>query len=154
MPRQIRQKFLLALLLLLLPSAIVAQQTGNMFPVSLLYPGGGNNIIQASDGMLYGTSVDDGYDGGIIFQIDPTTGTYKKIYAFNSVTDGEVPNSIIEGSDGELYGTNIYGGNNGGQTCGAGFACGTVFKVREGVQQGELACSREHELRWGPDHAR
>jgi uncharacterized repeat protein (TIGR03803 family) len=112
MPRQIRQKFLLALLLLLLPSAIVAQQTGNMFPVSLLYPGGGNNIIQASDGMLYGTSVDDGYDGGIIFQIDPTTGTYKKIYAFNSVTDGEVPNSIIEGSDGELYGTNIYGGNN------------------------------------------
>jgi len=84
-------------------------------------PGGA--LIQASDGNLYGTTMNGGAGAGTVFRITPS-GTLTTLYNFCSqshCTDGENPQStLVQASDGDLYGTTPNGG--------AGDA-GTIFKI-------------------------
>jgi uncharacterized repeat protein (TIGR03803 family) len=70
------------------------------------------NLVQASNGKLYGMTFNDGGNGvGIIFSYDPKTFTYSKLYDFD-ITNGSSPaGSLINGNDGKLYGMTAFGGN-------------------------------------------
>ncbi len=88
---------------------------------------GGNpkaGLVQATDGNLYGTTVNGGYhNGGTVFKITPS-GTLTTLYSFCSqigCTDGLAPQAgLIQSSDGNLYGTTSSGGV---------YNFGTVFKI-------------------------
>ncbi len=76
-----------------------------------------NNLIQASNGLLYGMTYDGNYYG-VIFKIDPADDTFTKTYDFNS--EGRSPcGGLFEASDGLLYGMTYEGGDND---------CGVLFK--------------------------
>lgn len=93
------------------------------------------SLMQASDGNLYGTTVNGGTNAcgpsggknncGTVFRIT-LGGTQTIIHSFGaSPTDGIAPQGpLIQGSDGALYGTTASGG---GQCSFPG--CGTVFRV-------------------------
>jgi uncharacterized repeat protein (TIGR03803 family) len=89
----------------------------------------GNNaygqLIQASDGNLYGTTAEGGAHGyGTVFSISPT-GTYKLLYSFTGTNDGAYPYaSLVEGSDGYLYGSTTESSSASGG--------GTLFKMKPG----------------------
>jgi len=76
------------------------------------------NLIQASDGKLYGMTLQGGndqhyYGTGVIFSFDPATATYTKLYDFNDETNGAYPRgSLLQASDGILYGMASRGGTN------------------------------------------
>lgn len=77
----------------------------------------GGDLLQASNGKLYGTFKDEGLGstGGIYsWTINP--GTYTEEYDFNippTTTEGKFPeSSLIQGTDGLLYGTTVQGGAN------------------------------------------
>ena len=84
-------------------------------------------LIQASDGNLYGTTVDGGAtDYGTVFKITPS-GTLTTLYSFcyqTSCANGNTPYSgLIQGSDGNFYGTTTYdSSDDGGQK-------GTIFRI-------------------------
>jgi len=64
-----------------------------------------STLIQANDGMLYGTARNNGANGwGTLFQLDPSSFVFTKLYDFTGI-DGFFPNgSLIQGIDGLLYG--------------------------------------------------
>ncbi len=81
-----------------------------------------NGIIQASDGNLYGTTLNGGNDyngsgAGTIFEIT-ASGEFKSLHVFCSLAkcdDGGYPDfPPIEGMDGQLYGIAASGGTDGG----------------------------------------
>lgn len=86
------------------------------------------------NGILYGTTTTEGAGFcsgsvfgtgcGIIFEVNPTTGTEKLIHTFKGGRDGAVPVGGLIDVDGTLYGTTSAGGTG---TCGRG--CGTVFSM-------------------------
>jgi len=86
------------------------------------------NLVQATNGNLYGTTSQGGANGqgGTIFQVTPA-GTLSTLYNFCSeanCADGGGPvGGLIEGTNGNLYGTTFTGGakNNG--------LPGTVFQI-------------------------
>lgn len=90
-------------------------------------PGDGGyyeNIIEGTDGNLYGVSTHGGANAeGSIFKFS-RDGTYTNVYSFcpgvSSCPDGAVPTSIIQGTDGNFYGTTTSGGTPN---------MGTIFKV-------------------------
>ncbi|MEP7169577.1 MAG: choice-of-anchor tandem repeat GloVer-containing protein, partial [Bacteroidota bacterium] len=54
-----------------------------------------SNLIQASDGKLYGTTQEGGVNGdGVIFRFNPTNNSYNKIFDFNG-TNGSIPNGTL-----------------------------------------------------------
>ncbi|MEO1713852.1 MAG: choice-of-anchor tandem repeat GloVer-containing protein, partial [Bacteroidota bacterium] len=72
--------------------------------------------LLASDGLLYGV-VPRGGSGndGLLYQLDPSTGTYINLVDFDSTTLGSRPNSQLVEYGGLLYGTlNEDGVNSGG----------------------------------------
>jgi uncharacterized repeat protein (TIGR03803 family) len=71
------------------------------------------NLIQASDGKLYGLTSHGGKkDAGVIFSFDPLSSTVKKLKNFNT-EDGELPwGSLVQASNGKLYGMTVLGGAN------------------------------------------
>jgi uncharacterized repeat protein (TIGR03803 family) len=79
------------------------------------------DLLQASDGNLYGTTELGGANGyGTIFEIT-TAGVETLVHSFGAGTDGIHPyGSLIQASDGNLYGTTQLGGSN---------SLGTVFKT-------------------------
>lgn len=88
------------------------------------------NLIQASNGKLYGMTLyggndhlgGTGYGGGVIFSFDPSTSVYTKLKNFEGV-DGINPyGSLVQASDGKLYGM-----AGGGSNFGVGFAYGVIF---------------------------
>lgn len=92
------------------------------------HPVGG---LVAMDGLLYGTTYagglaygcDSGVYGkgcGTVFEVNPSTGKHRVIYAFDghSPSDGAAPGAGLIAVDGVLYGTT-----------GGGDGHGTVFKV-------------------------
>jgi uncharacterized repeat protein (TIGR03803 family) len=90
-------------------------------------------LIQATDGNLYGTTLDGGTGTwGTVFKVTPT-GAFTTIYNFCSTdgcADGIGPTGLIQGSDGNFYGTTVAGGIlSDGNPCQFLFSCGTVFKM-------------------------
>jgi uncharacterized repeat protein (TIGR03803 family) len=87
------------------------------------------NLIQATDGKLYGMTVYGGSVGGlfgygVIFSFDPSSSTYTKLKGFDG-TNGENPyGSLIQASDGKLYGMTLYGGIGRDEEAGGG---GVIF---------------------------
>ena len=79
-------------------------------------------LLEASDGMLYGTTSNGGaHGGGTIFRI-PLPDGFETIHDFDSQNpaDGDSPTGGLIESGGFLYGTTPYGGNLGG---------GTVYRI-------------------------
>lgn len=74
------------------------------------------NLIQASDGNLYGmTSSDPSYSEGVVFEVT-TAGTETAVYSFGSSgsgANGETPKgSLVQASNGILYGLTTAGGTS------------------------------------------
>ena len=99
------------------------------------------NLIQASDGNLYGTTASGGANScggvpnfcGTAYRLT-LTGVETVIYAFGAtISDGWQPNGLIQGPDGNFYGTADIGGVN---SCdGYDNLCGTVFRLTaDGVE--------------------
>ncbi|MBX7227854.1 MAG: hypothetical protein K1X55_17595 [Chitinophagales bacterium] len=65
------------------------------------------SLLQASDGMLYGTTYKGGINNeGVLFQYNPATHVYTKKIDFDRKTIGGKPEgSLIQLADGMLYGT-------------------------------------------------
>src|ERR1700678_2136670 len=53
--------------------------------------------------------------------------TYKVLYTFGALPDGQVPSGVVLDSAGKLYGTTVEGGTGPG--CGVDSGCGTFFKL-------------------------
>ena len=92
---------------------------------------GGNpetELIQASDGNLYGVTSSGGtYGNGVIFRYNPSTNQESVLYSFQGTTDGSPSSAgagggpLLQATDGNLYGT---AGMGGSPTCG----CGVLFE--------------------------
>ena len=74
----------------------------------------GSGVIQANNGILYGTTTFGGTnnDSGTIFQIT-TAGKFTSLYSFPNNFSSAGPNGLIQGADGNLYGTSSAVGNGG-----------------------------------------
>ncbi len=71
------------------------------------------NLVQASNGKLYGMTLFGGSsDAGIIFSFDPSTLVYTKVKDFDIINGGYPSASLIQASDGKLYGVTLNGGGN------------------------------------------
>lgn len=94
------------------------------------------NLVQATDGNLYGTTSRGGSNQwGTLFRISPD-GNFTTLHNFctqTNCTDGSQPLAgLIQATNGTLYGT-TYGGGTGGY-CTASFSgCGTVFSLNVGL---------------------
>jgi uncharacterized repeat protein (TIGR03803 family) len=86
-------------------------------------PGGGpgGDLLQASDGNLYGlTSSDQAASMGVLFKYVPGTGTYTRLVSFLGISNGANPyGSLIQAVNGKLYGLTSAGGT---------FNAGTLFE--------------------------
>lgn len=75
-----------------------------------------SGLIQADNGMLYGTTSFGGSAGplnqGTIFRIT-TAGTFTSLYSFSNNGRDSIPNGLIQGADGNLYGTSQSIGTTG-----------------------------------------
>lgn len=80
------------------------------------------DLVQASDGKLYGMTVLGGkfsdksgaqYGNGDIFSYDPSSSTYTSLYNFDQVNGGGPFGSLIQAKDGKLYGMTSAGGSSG-----------------------------------------
>jgi uncharacterized repeat protein (TIGR03803 family) len=73
-------------------------------------------LMQGADGMLYGTTSQGGYAGGvgvgIVFKVNPDGSDYTEVRSFGVYgADGLQPTSApLQGHDGNLYGTTLQGG--------------------------------------------
>ncbi|MGA9510176.1 MAG: choice-of-anchor tandem repeat GloVer-containing protein [Candidatus Sulfotelmatobacter sp.] len=82
-------------------------------------------LIQGSDGDLYGTTFIGGnHDGGTVFKIT-LSGVFTSLYSFCSQSpdcaDGQAPTAgLVEATNGMFYGTTSNGGVNSG---------GTIFRI-------------------------
>jgi len=72
------------------------------------------SLIQASNGKLYGlTSTGGANSVGALFEFDPTSNTYSKLYDFSSGS-GQTPRGTLkQAANGKLYGLTQSGGANG-----------------------------------------
>ena len=71
------------------------------------------NVLQASNGLIYGMTQAGGNAGfGVLFSLDPTTNAYNVIINFSG-TNGSYPmGSLLQASNGLLYGMTKQGGSN------------------------------------------
>jgi uncharacterized repeat protein (TIGR03803 family) len=85
------------------------------------------SLIEASNGVLYGTNAYGGiYNGGTIFSCT-TSGNFGVIHHFNSLIEGTIPiTGLLEASNGIFYGTTQFGGTN---NFGTIFSCNTLGNV-------------------------
>jgi uncharacterized repeat protein (TIGR03803 family) len=87
------------------------------------------NLIQASDGKLYGMTAYGGANSsGVIFSYNISTSTYSKLADFNATTSGQRPyGSLVQANNGSLYGMNSTG--SGAYSDGALFKFNPVTNV-------------------------
>jgi uncharacterized repeat protein (TIGR03803 family) len=80
-------------------------------------------LIQASNGVLYGTTLNGGSNNGYgtVFKIT-TNGVFSPVYTFTqTAVDGGTPwAALLQATNGNFYGTASQGGSNG---------CGSVFRL-------------------------
>ncbi|MGP8215881.1 MAG: choice-of-anchor tandem repeat GloVer-containing protein [Bacteroidia bacterium] len=70
-------------------------------------------LIQASNGLLYGTTGEGGSNGvGVLFSYNPLTGDDSLLIDFNSTIGKNPTEYLIQANDGNLYGMTQYGGIN------------------------------------------
>lgn len=69
-------------------------------------------LIEASSGSLYGMTNSGGANsGGVLFEFDPSNGTYTNHIDFDGTNTGDFPTgSLMKASDGKLYGVTSQGG--------------------------------------------
>jgi uncharacterized repeat protein (TIGR03803 family) len=80
-------------------------------------------LVQASDGLVYGTTVSDGASGyGTVFRLSTNGGSYSLRNSFSATAGGGIHpyGGVVQGFDGALYGSTYSGGT---------FGCGTVFRL-------------------------
>jgi len=81
---------------------------------------GAVNLVQASDGTIYGTTRLGGASNyGTVFKLD-TNDQLTVLHEFNGF-DGREPSALILAADGHLYGTTEFGGAGGPGFSGAAF---------------------------------
>ena len=83
------------------------------------------SLVEASDGMLYGTTLRGGSDDfGVIFTMNKNGSGFRKLHDFlDDGSDGLLPSApLLEASDGVLYGTTLWGGVYDALN-------GTIFKI-------------------------
>ncbi len=70
------------------------------------------NLIQASDGKLYGMTSQGGSSiyYGVIFSYDPATAVYTRLYSFDHDNGRSPYGRLVQASDGRLYGMTQFGG--------------------------------------------
>ena len=82
------------------------------------------NLIQGSDGTLYGTTSGSGtsFGGnyGTVFKLNTNGSGFTVLHTFTNSPDGANPSAVVKGADGALYGTTYYGGT---------YDEGTAFKL-------------------------
>jgi uncharacterized repeat protein (TIGR03803 family) len=93
---------------------------------------GPSGLVQATNGNLYGTTVDGGANGyGTVFRVT-VGGKLTTLHSFDYPEGGAYPyRALVQAADGNFYGTTQVGG--GSNNCPPG--CGTVFKI---TPNGEL----------------
>ncbi len=74
--------------------------------------GPASGLIQAANGKFYGTTNSGGvYNDGVIYEYDPASGVYQKLFSFNLDSTGyESYSALFESSTGTLYGVAYAGG--------------------------------------------
>ena len=78
-----------------------------------------SNVMQGSDGSLYGPAASGGLGNGTVFKVS-TAGTYKVLHNFTG-TDGSFAfGRLVQGTDGNFYGIASQGGTNGN---------GVIYKI-------------------------
>ena len=99
-------------------------------------------VVLDPAGNIYGTTdngglipcPDDPFGCGVVFKLDPTTGTETVLYALKGGADGVHPDvNLVLDTLGNLYGAATSGGDNSIQSCfNRPYAgCGTLFKVAQ-----------------------
>ena len=89
------------------------------------------DLLEASNGKLYGAAEGGDFSSGILFSFDPFTQVYKQLFSFNG-SDGYTPNSSLIELNGKLYGTAMYGGaNNEGTIFEYDIASGVLNKLHD-----------------------
>jgi uncharacterized repeat protein (TIGR03803 family) len=113
------------------------------YPDSNTYYPDAEFLVQARNGMLYGTAGDGGaYSSGAIFRISTSGQNYQVLYSFPKIDDG-LPSFLTVGSDG-----NLYGAADGVQNAGVS----SLFRVTpkgkfeklhilNGISEGHCPCS-------------
>jgi uncharacterized repeat protein (TIGR03803 family) len=73
------------------------------------------NLTQAPNGKLYGLTASGGgsNDAGVIFEFDPTSGTYTKKHEFDDTNGSEPYGNLTLASNNKLYGMTSQGGTSG-----------------------------------------
>ncbi|HRG53754.1 MAG TPA: T9SS type A sorting domain-containing protein [Bacteroidia bacterium] len=72
------------------------------------------SLAKATNGLLYGTATEGGANsGGTVFQVDPQTDIFTKLWDFSNVTSGRFPfATLMQANNGKLYGTTSQGGTS------------------------------------------
>ena len=116
---------------LLLPAAAARAQTSpavvHAFTIEPAFPGPVGELLQASDGTIYGTAtwIGPSRDGAIYALRKQADGSWKRtlLHAFNGAIEGVLPiGGLIQARDGTIYGTTRTSGLGGGYG-------GTIFKL-------------------------
>jgi uncharacterized repeat protein (TIGR03803 family) len=120
---------------LLLAGAMTVPPAGATTLTTLYnFQGGGDGGFPATgvvyvNGALYGVTPFGGTSSserGVVFKVDPATGTETVIHNFACGTDGCDPEAGLTYHLDALFGTTAQGGNT---ECGDSSGCGTIFKV-------------------------
>jgi uncharacterized repeat protein (TIGR03803 family) len=98
------------------------------------------SLLQATDGLLYGTTELGGaYGEGVVFKLNLDGTGYGVLTNFSNAIGHECLAGLLQGSDGALYGTTVSGGTGGHGTLFKLNLDGTGYKVLNNFSGGNGA---------------